>query len=627
MSGKTTVKKATHGLDEISVQHPKMMGGNKKKLDLLILSFNAAKKMVDSSVFAHHLETTLVTNATSLPEVVVFSLQEISPLSYAFIGGPLLAPFLSRYEEALNIAAVKIKSTPSTPATPASASAEDERDDVASPASPGVEEEEEEQQQQQSPLLGPLWRKSRRAPGPYTLVKQHNVGMTAIMLFALHPSTISSVELAEVGFGTLDMGNKGAVAIRCIFTPPGGGSSSSAGDGSFTQLTLVATHLAPMEWNLKRRHANWQSICSALLFGDPVATIKEVARPEDQDVVSGLLRRRSTGRVSDSAASPAPTAEEEAEAEALLREAEEQDRVLAGHMREALRDMTIFRPGSHVFVAGDLNYRTADKSPKKEDRFPSFDPDSPDHWPTLLERDQLSKEKAAGKVLRCFTEEDIAFPPTYKYDVLHSAEGAINEAEAREAMERGDADLVVPYRFAKHRWPSWTDRVLYMQVPEFAKTEHDGQGEDHTFAARAYTSMPLMRSSDHQPVFLRLDVPILTPTELGREVAKAKGVAGQVLDSSREDGKAGAGTTTTTAAAARGKDGSAAGDSAPQDQDVRISLPYPLDIHATARRQVARSREFMSGWTMLLWCTKEGAAALGSLAVLALGTYWLYQVL
>ncbi|KAI6469218.1 hypothetical protein MCOR17_003902 [Pyricularia oryzae] len=75
MSGKTTVKKATHGLDEISVQHPKMMGGNKKKLDLLILSFNAAKKMVDSSVFAHHLETTLVTNATSLPEVVVLNQQ------------------------------------------------------------------------------------------------------------------------------------------------------------------------------------------------------------------------------------------------------------------------------------------------------------------------------------------------------------------------------------------------------------------------------------------------------------------------------------------------------------------------------------------------------------------------
>lgn len=526
-----------------------------------------------------------------------------------------MAPFLSKYEEALNIAAVKIKSTPSTPATPASVTVEDDPNDVPSPA-PDAEED------QQSPLLSPPWRKSRRTRGPYTLVKQHNVGMTAIMLFALHPSTISSVELAEVGFGTLDMGNKGAVAIRCIFTPRGS-SSGGDGDGAFTQLTLVATHLAPMEWNLKRRHANWQSICSALLFGDPVATIKEVARPEDQDVVSGLLRRRSTGRASDSAASPAPTAEEEAEAEALLREAEEQDRVLAGHMREALRDMTIFRPGSHVFVAGDLNYRTSDKSPKKEDRFPSFDPDSPDHWPTLLERDQLNKEKAAGKVLRCFTEEAISFPPTYKYDVMHSTDGAINEAEAKEAMERGEADLVVPYRFAKHRWPSWTDRVLYMEVPEFAKND-DQDDEDHTFEAHAYTSMPLMRSSDHQPVFLRLEVPILTPTELGREVAKAKGVAGQVLDSSREDGKVGE-------AGARSKDGSAgsvaAGDSAPQDQDVRIRLPYPLDIHATARRQVARSREFMSGWTMLLWCTKEGAAALGSLAVLTLGTYWLYQVL
>lgn len=43
----------------------------RRKLDLLVLTFNAAKTMIDSHVFAHHLQTALTANATSLPEMVV----------------------------------------------------------------------------------------------------------------------------------------------------------------------------------------------------------------------------------------------------------------------------------------------------------------------------------------------------------------------------------------------------------------------------------------------------------------------------------------------------------------------------------------------------------------------------
>ncbi len=40
-------------------------------LDLLILSFNCAKNLVDVPVFSAHLEQALTQNATGLPDLVV----------------------------------------------------------------------------------------------------------------------------------------------------------------------------------------------------------------------------------------------------------------------------------------------------------------------------------------------------------------------------------------------------------------------------------------------------------------------------------------------------------------------------------------------------------------------------
>ncbi|KAL8351456.1 hypothetical protein RB598_006309 [Gaeumannomyces tritici] len=555
----------------------------RRKLDLLVLTFNAAKTIIDSHVFAHHLQTALAANATPLPEVVVFSLQEVSPLSYAFIGGVFLNPFLARYEDALNLAAVKVQSTPpSTLATTATTSF------GFSPANNvSVNADSSEEPGPQTSLLE-LQQQSK----PYTLVQQHNVGMTAVMVFARDPSAVSQVELAEVGFGTMDMGNKGAAGVRCLYADKEGG-------GRTTQLTFVATHLAPMEWNLRRRNANWRTICSALLFGEPTAVIKRAAGDEGQAAVAAAAAATSAvsgGRAQDSAACKEPTAEEEEEAERLLAEAEAANGALAADVRDALRDITIFRPGSHLFLAGDLNYRISERSPQRDEPFPSLEMGSQHHWSTFLDRDQLSRERAEGRALQGLEEAPVNFAPTYKYHDLPTADGALNEAQVREAEANGllSAGLVVPFRFAKHRWPSWTDRVLYAGVPADAPARR-GQGEDDEtarFDVVSYQSLPLMRSSDHQPVFLRVRVPILSPEELGRP-SPATPASNEVGGSSS-----------------------------------RAKKPlYPIDIHAAARRRAARSREFATGWTMLLWCTREGAVALGSLAVLGLSTYWLYQAL
>lgn len=131
-----------------------------------------------------------------------------------------------------------------------------------------AEEEEEEEEdgptrQDQGQRPGPrrsastissTWR--RRPDHPYKLVEARNVGMTAILLFARRPDAICHVQAAECAFGIANMGNKGAVALRVTYSDAG----AAAERRRTTELTFVATHLAAMEYNLRRRNANWASI-------------------------------------------------------------------------------------------------------------------------------------------------------------------------------------------------------------------------------------------------------------------------------------------------------------------------------------------------------------------------------
>lgn len=616
-------------------------------LDLLLLTYNCAKSPIQVPVFAAHLHSALAghaassassaTNATvtSLPDVVVFSLQEAAPLGHAFAGSYFLSPYLARFDDALNQAATLFEAQ-KTPV--------DEDDD---------EQAEVERDEHQELLPSGSGSGSGTAtPAPaaaklYQFVRHANVGMTAILLFARDPAAIRSVQVAECGFGVADMGNKGAVGLRVAYA-----STTSTSAHPVTELTFVATHLAAMEWNVRRRNANWRSIMAGLTFGNP-RDVLTASSSTNAEATAALRRSRNRqGRTRDSAASTPRTPEEEEEA-AAAEAAGDDAWLLLGHqsesasagagpnadadaaaasaaattrspsLRRRLQDISIFRRDSLLFVGGDLNYRIDAVRPPMGAPFPT-----PDTWPDFLERDQLSEEQRAGRTFHGMHEAPIAFPPTYKYDVLGEPDDAAAVAEAVNAAEiaawqaqhpasDSPAELALaplPWRYAQHRWPSWCDRILYLDVPARMRRrwrQQSGQKGEPRVQVTAYKSLPLMRTSDHQPVFLRARVPLLG-SQRGEEEREADAhVDAEAEMDGADDGMA--------AAVAAGGD-----DTTEEQEDPREHLPVPIDMDAWQRREQARRREVMAGCGMLLFNTPTGALAVATVVLVVVGTYWVW---
>ncbi|KAF5573301.1 phosphatidylinositol phosphate phosphatase [Fusarium pseudoanthophilum] len=473
-------------------------------IDLLYLTFNCAKNLLDIPVFGSHLQTAFRQNATGLPEVVVLSLQEVAPLAYSFIGGYFLNPYLSRYEQAINIAAQHII------------------DDLSSRNSEAVN-------------TAPTALPSK----PYTLVRGKNVGYTAILLFAREPSRLKNIQEAEVGFGAAEIGNKGAVGLRMLYEADGGSS----------ELTFVATHLAAMEWNLPRRNANWAAIMRGMAFENPEVVVNSYKTS-----------------VTPSPASTPPAEDEPERARLLDNEHNEQHLQL----QQQLHNISVFRPSSFLFVAGDLNYRISTTSPPPSATFPSLDPDSENYYPDFFRLDQLTRERNAGRTLHGLSEHEVRFPPTYKYDVLPPRPGTL------------EPELDVPWKFAVHRYPSWTDRILFLDVPSWLKK---GNSQDPKLNVRAYDCLPVLRMSDHRPVYLRIDVPLISPSDMAPPSDLDCGVS----------------------------------------KDPRARLPMEIDPEAWERRAAARRKEVMAGWSMYLWSTKEGACILATVLAFGAGVYWLHR--
>ncbi|XP_044721586.1 endonuclease/Exonuclease/phosphatase family domain-containing protein [Hirsutella rhossiliensis] len=458
-------------------------------LDLLVLTFNCAKNLISPGIFASHLQSAFAQNATGLPDLVVLSLQEIAPLSQAFIGDYFLNPYFARFDEAVNLAAIRDRQ--------------------------------------------------------YKLIKAHNVGYTAIMLFAKDPARLRDLREAEVGFGAADMGNKGAVGLRALY---------QVGDGErSTELTFVATHLAAMEWNLPRRNANWAAIMRGLTFENPEEVLDKV-------------------RSSEGASTPESSEGDAAQERHHLLQDEHHKQHL--ELRRQLHDISVFKSSSHLFVAGDLNYRISTTSPPPNAAFPSLDPESEHHYPNFFPLDQLTRERAAGRTLHGLTEHEVRFPPTYKYIARPPVGGQTKDAEETE----------VRWKFAPHRYPSWTDRILYLDVPTWVGSHGDAPRVN----VRAYDAMPVVRTSDHRPVFLRVDVPLISPGDLAPPAS---------LQSNETDAAT----------------------------DPRLRLPVEIDPEAWERRKAARQKEQLVGWSMFLWSTKEGAWILATLLLAGLGGYWYYQ--
>ncbi|KAI1453041.1 DNase I-like protein [Annulohypoxylon moriforme] len=470
-------------------------------LDVFILTFNAAKREIDVPIFARHLYNAFGRNASSLPELLVISLQEMAPLAEAFIGSYVLDPYFQRYESAVNSAAGKF-----------------------------IAEEE---------------RQNRPKDNPYTLVTTRNVGMTGILLFAREPAAVQNLQTAEVGFGAGDMANKGAVGIRILYRKENMDGSIS----SSTELTFVSAHLAAMEWNLKKRNKNWESIVSGLTFEDP----KKISeRPSTQRTLQG---------------------NEDSETQEPLLEQELTQR--------AIHDTSIYKPSSHLFVAGDLNYRLSEKSPIPNSTFPDIDPESPNHFSQFLDRDQLSAEKAAGRTLNGLSEAPIKFPPTYK--LVPSPKSKARSGVVQ--VENEEDDLDIGWSWAIHRWPGWCDRILFLDIPWWVR-ETVG---DIKMNIRAYDAIPAVRSSDHRAVFLRLEVPMLEPAKLLPTESAFK--------------------TELSA------DGS-------QPIDPRIKLPFPVDFQSWGHRTQIKKWESTIGWLMLVSQSKQGTMAFVVFLLIGFGTWW-----
>lgn len=291
-----------------------------------------------------------------------------------------------------------------------------------------------------------------------TSVIARNVGMTAIMVFARHDveGKIRWMETGGIGVGVWGMGNKGAVGVRL--------GLATGDDGEETMMTFVAAHLAPMEDACERRNQDWRSICEGLAFeqsGGKGRSLKGSGEGESEPLLSGT---------------DGPTARKDG---------------MSG----------MFDPASHLFFAGDLNYRTADKPPSPDDNKhwpqPMETTSDPRHYSHFLPKDQLQREHSKGNTLHLLAEAPVDFPPTYKYAAAAQKHVASRTESAphtladgrvidRTYIKSGDDEDV--WLWAHHRTPSWCDRILFLDA---AKPN-----------VHSYTALPIQPTSDHRPVAL-----------------------------------------------------------------------------------------------------------------------------
>ncbi|PYH41756.1 putative inositol 5-phosphatase [Aspergillus saccharolyticus JOP 1030-1] len=452
-------------------------------LNLYILTFNCARNLVDVDRFAHHFFDSLpltdessTTSSFPPPDLIVLSLQELAPIAYAFLGGSFLTPYFDALSQVVNRAVAQ------------------RWDDV-----------------------------------HYVNIVTDNSGMTGLMVFARSDvaEQVAGLETARIGFGFQEMGNKGAVGARLGYLP-----SSRQPENNHTgteappppqpvELTFVAAHLAPMEWAVERRNADWRSLVERLVFERQDGSGGTEADEGGLEESAPLLSRDST--------TAAPVGQQQ---------------------QQQTNRRGVYVPTSYLFLAGDLNYRTADRPPRPGDRASRFprvnvETSDPRHYSHLLQEDQLSREMGESRCFHGLSEAPIRFPPTYKYSL--AARHAVSKATAAA----GDEGLSQEWQWTGTRWPSWCDRVLYLDQP------------DQPVRPLRYDALPLFATSDHRAVALTVSVP-------ARPMRQTDALAQAQLP----------------------------------------AAPFPIDPEWARRRDAARRKELVVGCVAYLGLTWEGNGVL-----------------
>ena len=270
----------------------------------------------------------------------------------------------------------------------------------------------------------------------YSLVARSNVGLMGIMVFARSPARVIEIRYAGVGVGPWELGSKGGVGVKVYYNVMDKDTNGDS-DEKTVEINFLAVHLAPDEKNVHLRNENWGSIVRGLVF----------------DIVG---RGDAAPEIGSSSA------------ESLI-----------SSQPDIASYSGLYSPTAHLFVLGDLNYRTADSRPIGPEFiiFPQPDdpPSSNKHYSNLLEHDQLTPQRKANKTLHGLEEAPITFPPTYKYHISKTSPDDHS------------------WNWAPHRWPSWTDRILYFP--------------SESLQVHKYTSIQEIRSSDHRPVVAHISIP------------------------------------------------------------------------------------------------------------------------
>ncbi|KAF9736568.1 hypothetical protein PMIN06_010304 [Paraphaeosphaeria minitans] len=333
-------------------------------------------------------------------------------------------------------------------------------------------------------------------------VATRSLGLTALMIFAkpAFMGRIQYIQAAGTGVGVWNMGNKGAVAMRI--------GVSIQGTDETLDVIFLAAHLAPHEKEVAARNQNWEDIVRNMVF----AIDNDSAYSYCDEAPLWASGEAPVGRTG------------------------------------------LFHPGSHLFVAGDLNYRTRDEGPSPDAHEmypqPAASDALPEHFSHLLKTDQLNRERKANRTLHGLEELPINFPPTYKYSVRKDKSENPPKPEDR-------------WQWARHRYPSWCDRILYLPSPA-AASKLDPQ---------SYTVLPTQATSDHRPVALsvRIDENAL-PADAG---------------------------------------------------DIRSNPPFPINAEWKARNDAARRCEIVVGVMSYLVLTNKGKAMIAAVLGAVLATLYL----
>ncbi|XP_018331196.1 synaptojanin-1 [Agrilus planipennis] len=130
----------------------------------------------------------------------------------------------------------------------------------------------------------------------------------------------------------------------------------------------------------------------------------------------------------------------------------------------------------YVFWCGDFNYRVDMDKEEMKELIRQGDLE------TVLEFDQLKKQREAGNVFKNFIEGDVTFPPTYKYDLF---------SDDYDTSE-------------KCRAPAWTDRVLWKRRQ--MGLENSGRNDNWSPGTLVYYGRAELKQSDHRPVIAVIDI-------------------------------------------------------------------------------------------------------------------------